>query len=122
MNARRLGISDVRFVKADLLLGVEGRFDAVLANLPYVEQDAELAPEIARYEPAPALFAGADGLGVLRRLVTMLSGVSLVALEVGAGQAPAVEELLHGAGYATVERVRDLAGYERVLVGRRQRG
>ena len=49
--------------------GCDGAFDAVLANLPYVAEGAELPPEIARYEPACALFAGPDGLDVIRRLM-----------------------------------------------------
>ncbi len=74
-NASRLGL-DARFVVGDLLDGVEVGFDAVLANLPYVADGAALAPEIARYEPAGALFAGPDGLDVIRRLVGMLDGVN----------------------------------------------
>jgi release factor glutamine methyltransferase len=116
-NARRLGL-DVTLVEADLLRGVDQRFDAVLANLPYVERGAALEPEIAVYEPAGALFAGPDGLEVIRRLVATAQGVPLVALEVGAGQAGAVRELLLAAGYASVEALRDLAGHERVVVGR----
>lgn len=117
-NAQRLGL-EVRFAQADLLTGVDESFDAVLANLPYVESDAELAPEITRYEPQEALFAGADGLEVFRRLVDQLGSVAMVALEVGAGQAPAVEELLISGGFATVEALPDLAGHDRVVVGRR---
>jgi release factor glutamine methyltransferase len=109
----------VRFEQADLLVGVQGPFDAVLANLPYVPDGFPLAPEIASYEPPSALFAGADGLDLVRRLVAMLGAVPTVALEVGAGQAPAVRELLAGAGYGAVESVLDLAGHERVVVGRR---
>ncbi len=118
-NARRLGL-DVAFAQADLLDA--GRYDAVLANLPYVPAgDGGLAPEITRYEPAAALYSGADGLGVLRRLISRLegTGVRVVALEVGAGQASQVAGLLAGAGLGSIERLRDLAGHERVLVGRR---
>jgi release factor glutamine methyltransferase len=115
-NAARLDL-DVRFVVADLLH--ESRYDAVLANLPYVAQNVELQPEIARYEPTGALYAGADGLDVIRRLIDSLDGVPFVALEVGFDQADAVQELLSDAGYGSVERLRDLAGHERVLVGRR---
>jgi release factor glutamine methyltransferase len=118
-NASRLGLPEVRFEQADLLVGVQGPFDAVLANLPYVPDGFPLAPEIASYEPPSALFAGADGLDLVRRLVAMLGAVPTVALEVGAGQAPAVRELLAGAGYGAVESVLDLAGHERVVVGRR---
>ncbi len=119
-NASRLGLERVPFVEADLLDG--GPYDAVLANLPYVADGAELAPEISRYEPAGALFAGADGLDLIRRLVAAVereSQVSLLALEIGAGQADAVARSLGQAGFATVERWRDLSGHERVLIGRR---
>ena len=91
---------------------------AVLAKLPYVATGAELPPDVARYEPAGALFAGEDGLDVIRRLVTQVSEVPLVALEVGFDQARAVAEML-AAHTDSIEIVRDLAGHERVVVGRR---
>lgn len=116
-NAARLHL-DVEFVQSDLLAGLGERFDAIVANLPYVPDSTELAPEIAEYEPASALFAGADGLDLIRRLLRMAGGAELVALEIGSGQADAVAGLLSDAGFSTVERLRDLAGHERVLVGR----
>jgi release factor glutamine methyltransferase len=115
-NGARLGL-DVRFVCADLLDG--GAYDAVLANLPYVADGTAVAPEISRYEPASALFAGADGLDVIRRLVAAVASVPIVALEVGFDQADAVAALLGAAGFAAVDRMHDLAGVERVIVGRR---
>jgi release factor glutamine methyltransferase len=118
-NAGALGL-EVRFVSADLLDGVDGPFDAVLANLPYVEDGAALEPEITRYEPSEALYAGPDGLAVIRRLVGMLDGVSLVGLEVGLAQAKPVSDLLRCDGFRSVEVLRDLAGHERVVVGRRE--
>jgi release factor glutamine methyltransferase len=115
-NARRLGLQ-VRFACADLL---DGRYEAVLANLPYVAEGEALAPEIERYEPSEALFGGLDGLAVVRRLVAAVAATDtrLLGLEVGAGQADAVAALLAQAGFARVERLRDLAGHERVVVGR----
>jgi release factor glutamine methyltransferase len=118
-NGERLGL-DVRWALADLL--DDQHYDAVIANLPYVEAGAELAPEIARYEPARALFAGPDGLAAIRRLLVVLAGrreSRLVALEVGAGQAGAVRALMAEAGFAGIETLADLAGHERVLVGAR---
>jgi release factor glutamine methyltransferase len=117
-NARLCGL-EVGFVCGDLLDGA--RCDAVLANLPYVADGVSLAPEIALYEPAGALFAGADGLDVIRRLVAEVRGsdVPFIALEIGFDQAPAVETLLGDAGFGSVDRHRDLAGHERVIVGRR---
>jgi release factor glutamine methyltransferase len=115
-NALRLGL-DVAFMEADLLGGIA--CDAVLANLPYVAVGSSLAPEITEYEPVGALFAGDDGLDLIRRLVAVVGGVSMVALEVGFDQAVAVAGLVSDAGFGSVERLRDLAGHERVVVGRR---
>jgi release factor glutamine methyltransferase len=124
-NGERLGLP-VRWLEADLLEEVTDEFDAVLCNPPYVAdgERAALAPEIARHEPSLALFAGADGLGVIGRLLAQLAGrerVRVVALEVGAGQAPAVADLMRTAAFAAVRRERDLAGVERVVVGERAR-
>jgi release factor glutamine methyltransferase len=122
-NGRRLGL-DVRWLHADLLAGVPDEFDVVLSNPPYVaERDrATLAPEIRRHEPEGALFAGPDGLAAIRVLLAQVSErprVSVVALEVGAGQAQAVTDLMGLAGLSRVRSERDLAGVERVVVGER---
>jgi release factor glutamine methyltransferase len=115
-NAERLGL-DVAFAHADLLAGV-GSFDAVVSNPPYVEDRAELAPEIVRHEPALALRAGPQGLDVLRALVPAAAamGARLLAVEVGAAQAEAVQELAAQAGFTASGRRADLAGIERVVV------
>jgi release factor glutamine methyltransferase len=110
LNAERLNL-DVTFIEGDLLAGVQA--DAVVSNPPYIAEGEVLMPEVSRYEPRAALFAG-DGLDVLRRLWV----APFVAVEHGAGQADAVSEIALQAGYA-VERIRDLAGIERVVVGRR---
>ncbi|CAN5488508.1 peptide chain release factor N(5)-glutamine methyltransferase [soil metagenome] len=116
-NAQRLGL-EVVFAEGDLLAGV-GEVDAVLCNPPYVaERDrSRLAPEIARHEPSGALFAGADGLDVIRRLVPAATGTPLLAVEVGQGQAEAVAALMKASHFASVDARRDLAGIERVVVG-----
>ncbi|HTE61927.1 MAG TPA: peptide chain release factor N(5)-glutamine methyltransferase, partial [Solirubrobacteraceae bacterium] len=67
-NAERLGL-EVELHHGDLLADVRARLDAIVSNPPYVEDGAELAPEIVRYEPALALRAGPDGLDVIRRLL-----------------------------------------------------
>jgi release factor glutamine methyltransferase len=120
-NARRLGLA-VRFFHSDLLRGVRDEFDALLANLPYVAdaQRATLAPEIARHEPRRALFGGDDGLRPIAALTAqlpLLSRLSFVALEVGAGQAQAVAELVRAAGFARARVEADLAGIKRVVIG-----
>jgi release factor glutamine methyltransferase len=124
-NAERLGL-EVRWLHADLLTGVPDEFDALIANPPYVadSERRSLAPEILRHEPPAALFAGDDGLAVIETLLRQLAPraqVGNVALEVGAGQAPAVARLMRAAGFKAVECHRDLAGIERVVMGARQR-
>ncbi|HWD64351.1 MAG TPA: peptide chain release factor N(5)-glutamine methyltransferase [Solirubrobacteraceae bacterium] len=118
-NGERLGL-DVRWISSDLL--DDGGYDAVVANLPYVSSREPLAPEIVDYEPSSAVFAGEEGTELVRRLVAQAGSrdeVRLVSLEIGAGQADAVASLLSNAGFGSVARRRDLAGIERVIVGRR---
>ncbi len=121
-NAVRLGLDQIEFREGDLLAGATA-VDAVLSNPPYVAdgERALLAPEITRHEPPGALFAGDDGLDVIRRLVpaAAAAGAGLLAIEVGAGQAAAVAELICAAGFRDVVARRDLAGIERVVVGSR---
>lgn len=122
-NGQRLGL-EVQWLQSNLLNEVDGEPDAVLSNPPYVREDERpaLSPEIARHEPAGALFAGTDGLDVIRRLIEQVGArksVKMLALEIGLGQADAVVELMHDAGFAPVRRERDLAGIERVIVGER---
>jgi release factor glutamine methyltransferase len=113
-NASRLGL-DVEFRRGDLLAGLEA--DAVVSNPPYVVDGEWLMADVSRFEPHGALYAGADGLDVIRRLV--LLDVPFLALEHGMGQADAVETLARDAGFTAVERIKDLAGIERVAVARR---
>ncbi len=122
-NGERLGLR-VDWLHADLLAGVPDEYDAILSNPPYVAESerAELAPEIVRHEPPGALFAGVDGLDCIRALIAQAGArerVRTVALEHGAGQAPAVSELMDAVGFPEVRCERDLAGIERVSVGRR---
>jgi len=118
-NAQRLGL-EVAFAAGDLLAGT-GEVDAVLSNPPYVADGdrATLAPEIARHEPPGALFAGADGLDVIRRLVPAAARARLLALEVGEDQAEPVAGLMRASGFVAVDVRRDLTGIERVVAGTR---
>jgi release factor glutamine methyltransferase len=126
-NAERLGLAGrVRFVEGTL--PVSGGFALVLANLPYVaERDwPSLQPEVTQWEPREALLAGPDGLDAYRDLATRILDLyrqggqikEALAVEVGEGQAEAVGALMREAGFGAIETRRDLAGIERVVVGR----
>jgi release factor glutamine methyltransferase len=96
-----------------------GRFDLVLANPPYVEEDAPIEPAVREWEPAGALFAGAEGLDAYRvlapQLPSLLAENGVAVLEIGAGQADAVSEIVANIGF-TSELRRDLAGRPRALM------
>jgi release factor glutamine methyltransferase len=122
-NGERLGLA-VSWLCTDLLASVPDEFDAILSNPPYIADSARssLAPEILRHEPPGALSSGPDGLDAIRALLAQVGAreqVRTVALELGAGQAPEVLELLRAAGFPSVRAERDLAGIERVVVGER---
>ncbi|HEX3262943.1 MAG TPA: peptide chain release factor N(5)-glutamine methyltransferase [Solirubrobacterales bacterium] len=122
-NAERLGLAArVSFERGTV--PATRRFDLVLANLPYVREGelASLEPEITEYEPRQAVVAGADGLEsiavVAAASCAALTDRGALALEVGAGQAGEVAELLVDLGFAQVEGRQDLAGVPRVVLGR----
>ena len=126
-NAVRHGVgSRVTFTTADLLEGIEGSFDAIFANPPYVVQNAgpALQPEVRDHEPGVALFGGHDGLGLINRLVAdapsrLRSGGYLV-FEFGLGQDVEIEALIAEAPQLTlVDTRRDLQGIWRIAVARR---
>ncbi len=95
-----------------------GRFDLILANPPYVEDDADLAPQVRDHEPHEALFAGADGLDAYRlllpRLPALLEPGGVGVFEIGATQAEAVTALAQAAGLSTMLH-HDLGGRPRAL-------
>jgi release factor glutamine methyltransferase len=116
----------IRFLESDLLNAVEceSSFDAVVSNPPYVPlcDREKLHPQVRDFEPAGALFAGADGLDIYRRLVPQAWGVlkqdGLLAMEIGFGQAEAMRVLL--AGWQDVRFVDDLEQIPRVVLARRR--
>lgn len=119
-NADRLGLGNrAAFRLGNWGQGMTETFDLILSNPPYIEQNAELSPDVRDHEPASALFAGADGLDAYRALVPQLPGLlnpgGLTVLEIGAGQTAAVTALAEAAGFTASLR-RDLAGHDRCLV------
>lgn len=115
---------NVRFLRSDLLRTPSDslRVDAIVSNPPYVATGelARLSREVRDFEPVRALVAGEDGLEVYRRLIAdakpFLSATGFVALELGAGQRQAVEQLFVKEGYEVAQVVKDLQGHERVIV------
>jgi release factor glutamine methyltransferase len=124
-NAANLGLSSrVALLRGDWTSGLASEsFDLVVANPPYIPTaDIEgLAPEVRDHEPRLALDGGADGLDAYRALAPQIMRVlrpaGVFAVEIGLGQAPAVEALFVSAGALGVAAHNDLTGRRRIVAG-----
>ncbi len=120
-NAESLGIRNTEFVKSDLFLNIEGKFDHILCNPPYIRsRDIEgLMEEVRCFEPLNALDGGEDGLFFYRRIAedagAHLYNGGMLFLEIGSDQGEDVSSILKEAGYKNVEVLKDYSGNERVV-------
>jgi release factor glutamine methyltransferase len=117
-NATRLGLSARATIeRGDWDAAHAGSYDLVLCNPPYIATGEALPPDVVRFEPASALFAGDDGLDDYRRIAPLLrlpaGGVACI--EIGASQTEAASALFAASGFAASIR-KDLAGRDRCLV------
>jgi release factor glutamine methyltransferase len=122
-NAARHALTDrIVFHQADLLPPDGTRFDLIIANLPYIpaEEIASLSPEV-RHDPASALDGGADGLDLIRRLIETapdrLAPGGALLLEIGLGQADAVNTLLSARKFRDISVRPDYQNIPRFAVG-----
>lgn len=126
-NAERLGLAPrARFIESDYTEKLEGPFDLIVSNPPYIKRGdiARLAPEVRDHDPRRALDGGTDGLVAYRALAfetsRLLDQGGAFALEVGQGQADDVADLMQTAGLHVIRPHRhDLAGIARVVWGRK---
>jgi release factor glutamine methyltransferase len=126
-NAAPLGLADrACFVACDFAAALQGPFDLIVSNPPYVVRDdiATLAPEVRVFDPRLALDGGPDGLDAYRAIAAaaphLLGPDGILVLELGIGQLDAVESLLAAAGLVPVEEPRhDLLGVARALAVKR---
>jgi release factor glutamine methyltransferase len=122
-NARRHGVAArVRLAVSDWWAGVDGVFDLIVSNPPYIAaaEMAGLAPEVRDHEPKLALTDGADGLSAYRAILAgigaHLAPGGRVLLEIGAAQGAAVAALAREAGFADARILPDFDGRDRVVV------
>ena len=121
-NAATLGADDgARFVLADWWDGIEGQFDLVVANPPYISSSemADLAPEVRDWEPHAALTPGGDGLAAYRAIAAglhnHLAPQARVLLEIGSTQGAAVQSILEQSGFTAIAILPDMDGRDRVI-------
>ncbi len=122
INVAQFGFeSRSSLIACDMAAGVQGQFDLVVSNPPYIARGeiASLAPEVRDYDPMMALDGGDDGLTAYRSISAdakrILAQGGRLFVEMGAGQEPAVRELFTNAGLVVGIARNDLAGTPRVL-------
>lgn len=111
------------FLQSDLFENVEGQFDIIVSNPPYIPGDVieTLMPEVRDHEPRQALDGAEDGLFFYRRILAegagYLSGGGMIFFEIGYDQAEAVCRLMEEGGFLEIKVVKDYAGLDRVVYG-----
>ncbi|MDE5965597.1 MAG: peptide chain release factor N(5)-glutamine methyltransferase [Lachnospiraceae bacterium] len=133
-NAERLGLTvedgeneknSVRFVVSDIFERIEGQYDMIVSNPPYIRSDVipTLMEEVRDFEPALALDGGGDGLDFYRRIVkeagSYLNEDGYICFEIGYDQGNDLRQILVAARYGDIEIVKDLAGLDRVVLARK---
>lgn len=120
-NAEKLGVENVQFIKSDLFRNVEGKFDYILSNPPYIRSSEidGLMDEVRLHEPHLALDGGEDGLDFYRKIAheakDYLEPEGRLFFEIGFDEGDALREILSEEGYKDIEVVRDYSGNERVV-------
>ena len=125
INAEKFNVQDkIHFLKSDWFDNVEGMFDLIISNPPYVgwmEQD-EISIEVKKYDPEIALFAGNDGYDAYKRIIPNLAKFlnpdGFVVLEIGASQSKKVKNMMNSFGFFDVEIVKDLFGKDRLITSK----
>ena len=113
----------VRFVKSDLFEKIEGQFEIIVSNPPYIRRaDIEdLMPEVRDHDPRVALDGGEDGLSFYRRITAgakdHLPGGGMLFYEIGYDQGEAVRRIMEESGFREIEIVKDFSGLDRVVFG-----
>jgi release factor glutamine methyltransferase len=118
-------LNEVRWLESDLFSAIDERFDIITANPPYIPSGeiAGLMAEVSEYEPRLALDGGEDGLFYHQRIIDQASQhiypSGYLFLEIGSEQALPVRKMMERAGFGEIEVVKDLAGNDRVVKGKR---
>ncbi len=124
-NAIRLGV-EASFLQSDLWERIEGAYDVIVSNPPYIARKVirGLAPEVREHEPMLALDGGEDGLDFYRKIVGQaaehLKDDGTLSVEIGYDQGEAVADLMGKNGFTKVQVIPDLAGLDRVVAGKRR--
>ena len=122
-NAEKLE-KECTFIHSDLFEHIEGRYDVIISNPPYIatKEIEALEPEVREHEPMMALDGKEDGLYFYRKIVSAsvdyLNPEGWLMFEIGYDQGEALREMMKSAGYSQIQVIKDLAGLDRVVIGK----
>ena len=122
-NAKKLR-KECEFIHSDLFEHIDGKYDVIVSNPPYIatKEIEALEPEVRVHEPMMALDGKEDGLFFYRKIVSAsidyLNPKGWLMFEIGYDQGEAVSEMMKSSGYTEVRVVKDLAGLDRVVIGK----
>ena len=120
----RHGAFNVNLIRSDLFSAIEGTYDVIYSNPPYISADEmrELDESVALYEPHLALEGGEDGLDFYRKIVEdaprFLNPGGYLVFEIGAKQRKDIEKLLKDHDFSAIGSEKDFSGLDRVVFGR----
>lgn len=123
-NAKALNAQNITIIYSNLFLCIDGLFDIITINPPYISREEYIAleNEVADFEPRLALYGGEDGLEYYREIAKSankhLKNNGLLLLEIGFEQAEAVTDILSKSGFKNITTVKDIAGRDRVISAR----
>lgn len=119
----RLNEMEVNFIQSNLFENVDGKYDIIVSNPPYIPTKVieELTDEVKLHDPMLALDGKEDGLffyrEIIRESLSFLNLNGLLCFEIGHDQGTAVSELMKQAGFDNIAVIKDLAGLDRVVIG-----
>lgn len=122
MNAEKLG-AHVEFIHSDLFENIEGKFDLIVSNPPYIsEEDYDKLDKLLYYEPKKALYGGVKGYEIYEKIIdqakSYLTDDASIFFEIGYDQGKVVSDLLRENGYHDVKILQDYGGKDRIVKGK----
>ncbi|MDO5047737.1 MAG: peptide chain release factor N(5)-glutamine methyltransferase [Anaerococcus sp.] len=121
INRKRLGIENVSFVKSDLFENISGKFDIIVSNPPYInEDDYKKLDKVLYYEPKSALLAKEDGLYYYKRIIKeaniYLNDGAMLIFEIGYDQKDRIEKFLNESDFKNIVCIKDYNDFDRFIV------